>query len=264
MVQPCVPRRGFKPLAQHAFRIRVASELAVEVGEIGGCRAVGRAQTKRRLKLGFSLCRLATPCMQIAERRPRLGPVRVQSCAAMNSCVARSSLSRSARDSRSLGMPASSEAARMRTPRIGSVRAARRTARADPAARHRACRARRCAPSGLDPEALFAPGRHSPERHTGRARQARPHGRRTERWRPRRPRRAAPPRQAHRARPHGRLRRRFAGPSAQARTSPRSLRPPTRQACPCGSRCRRCSSEACRTDRVVERGSCDRAACRPP
>ena len=44
----------------------------------------------------------------------------------------------------------------------------------------------------------------------------------------------------------------------------RSPRPPRKQACPCGNRCRRCSSEACRTDRAVERGSCDRAACRPP
>ena len=78
MMEPCVPRRGFEPLAQHALRVRVASELAVEVGEIGRRRSIGWAQTKRRLKLGFSLCRLATPCMQIAERRPRLGPVRVQ------------------------------------------------------------------------------------------------------------------------------------------------------------------------------------------
>ena len=168
MMEPCVPRRGCRaPCATrfpHPGRVRAGGRDRRDWRPPAHRRGSSEAPPETRPQPLPSRRAVHADC-----RAPPAPPAcpRSTSCAATNSCVARSSLSRSARDSRSLGVPASSETARKRTPRIGSVRAARRTARADPAARRRACRARRCAPSGLDPEALSAPVRHSPERRTG-------------------------------------------------------------------------------------------------
>ena len=266
MMQPCVPRRGCRAPCATRFpppgRAQSGDRDRQDWRPRDHRRGSSEAPPEIRPQPLSSLPRRAWK-LPSAARASGLSAFKV--CAATNSALARSSVARSGADSLSVGAPASKrdraqahaadrivQQRRYHRPELIRRHAVEHVERGD--AHHRVWI--------LKPFPRQADIRRRDVR--ARARQARRHARRTERWRPPRPRQAALPRQVHRARPHGRPRRKLASPSAEARTNPRSPEPPTRQACPCGSRCRHCSSEACRRDRAVERGSCDRAACRPP
>ena len=183
----------------------------------------------------------------------------------MNSSAARSKRSRSAAGWLAVGTPASSDAARMRTPRIGSVRSGETSGQRCAAARWPACRARRCAPSGRDRSSRCAPDRCS----TGETREASsvsaPARAIAGAWRS-----AATAASSAAASPASRPRcvqRLGVVLEALAVRAVPALDGggrPLRRSCRCGSRCRRWACRVCRTDQGAECGSYDRAADRPP